>query len=142
MRSLRSIMPAAIEPNPSMPRNGKGEAVCGRRPALDPLLEVAVLSVAAAPCWLVSAEEPLVAVPVVEPVVPVEVWFWSGEVAVDWLAVEALLPVVELLPVLVFCAQAMAPPSSNIAANRKILFIDSSPICLISLMRARDGGKG
>ena len=139
LRSLRTIMPAAMEPNPNMPRKGSGEAVCGRRPDFDfDPLEV----VAAAPWsdeeedWPLVADDPCVpcvvsageAVPVVEPVVPVDVWFWSGEVAVLWLEVDGLLPVVELLPVLLVCAQAMAPPSTSMAAKRKSLFISASPI--------------
>ncbi len=36
-RSLRVIMPAAMEPKPIKPRNGSGEAVCGRLPLLAPL---------------------------------------------------------------------------------------------------------
>src|SRR5579864_8432916 len=133
-------MPAAIEPNPSMPRNGSGEAVWGRRPdfAFVPLEVVAaapwsdvvedwslVAVELCVPCWVVSAGA---ALPVVVPVVPVEVWFWSGEVAVDWLDVEAVLPDVELLPVLVVCAKAMAPPSNSMAAKTKSLFMFASPI--------------
>ncbi len=34
-------MPAAMEPKPSMPRKGSGEAVCGKRPDLLPFEDAA-----------------------------------------------------------------------------------------------------
>ncbi len=65
LRSLRTIIPAAMEPNPSMPSKGSGDAVCGKRPDLEPLLALVLAPVVAAP-WS-AVDVPVVAA---EPLVP------------------------------------------------------------------------
>lgn len=78
--------------------------------------------VAAVPWVPVSLEVPVLDVaPVVEPVVPVVDWFWSGVVALEPVVAE-LLPLDPVLLVL-DCAQTMAVPSNSSPTNKKSLFI-------------------